>query len=352
LVTIYGSREQPVGVTLPGMALRGWGGSVAVATGVAAATGAAQLGLAYGTGVVVWPLTQGDTAEHAWVTSLTWATWIAATSTIAGAVIAARLRPLPAGPDGSPDQLSRVLWRLVLVVSAAIGALLTVLLTAVPARDVTTGLTVNPPVAVAGFALLGVLFGVLLALGALWARAIAANLIATGAWLWVLAVVVVGEGVAAGRELPGIPLGFWELDLGEAWFRDMLFPDSAIPLGAALVVGTLAALPAARRGDHPIGVVISGATGPLLVAVAYLLAQPDLATLAVADASRHLVAPYLVLAGLAGSLLSTAVRPRTSADDQHSDGPTGAGAKVPGARPAAEQSPARSVIDQSEPVAS
>ena len=105
------------------MAEKGWTGQVAAAAGVAAGTGAAQLGLGYGLGVVVWPaIPAGD--DSVWLGSLGWATWIAASSTVFGAVIAGRLgRP----PAGGP-------WRFALAASAAVGALLTVALIALPAR--------------------------------------------------------------------------------------------------------------------------------------------------------------------------------------------------------------------------
>jgi hypothetical protein len=318
------------------MVIRRWSGSVAVAAGVAAAAGAAQLGMAYGTGVIFWPVAPGEPADHAWVTSLTWATWIATSSTIAGAVVASRLRTLASGPGAAADGTAGVLWHLVLVVAAAVGAMITVLLITIPARDAVTTVTASPPATAAAYAMLGVLVGLLLATGALAARAVAANLIATAAWLWSLAVVVVAEGVVAGRELPRIPLGFWGPGAEQFAFRNILFPDAAIALGAALAIGALAALPAVRRGDPPVGVVASGAAGPLALAVAYLLAQPDLAGAAAADLSRYLVAPYLVLAGLAGSLLAGAVRTRAARPGP----PAGAGngqPRIPSARRAAGQ---------------
>ena len=58
--------------------------------------------------------------------------------------------------------------------------------------------------------------------------------------------------------------------------------------------------------------MVSGAIGPLVLATAYLLAQPDLVGADQVDLSRHLVAPYLILAGLLGSLLISAVRPRAA----------------------------------------
>src|SRR6187549_1727103 len=73
------------------MAEKGWTGQVAAAAGVAAGTGAAQLGLGYGLGVVVWPST-GTADDSVWLGSLGWATWIAASATVFGAVVASRLR--------------------------------------------------------------------------------------------------------------------------------------------------------------------------------------------------------------------------------------------------------------------
>src|SRR5829696_6278485 len=94
----------------------GWMTQVAAAAGVAAATGAAQLGLGYGLGVVVWPAT-GTADDGLWLGSLGWATWIAASSTVFGAVVASRFGIRTGGP-----------WRLALAASAAIGALLAVAL--------------------------------------------------------------------------------------------------------------------------------------------------------------------------------------------------------------------------------
>ena len=77
------------------MAEKGWTAQVAAAAGVAAGTGAAQLGLGYGLGVVVWPVTRRPD-DSVWLGSLGWATWIAASATVFGAVIASRLGGAPA----------------------------------------------------------------------------------------------------------------------------------------------------------------------------------------------------------------------------------------------------------------
>jgi hypothetical protein len=350
------------------MAVRGWAGSVATAVGVAAAVGAAQLGLGYGLNIISFaPGPDGQLPAERWVAGLTWATWIAATSTIVGAVVADRLGSgshpatspsLGAGPGTGPkagagpvasasasaspargpasrtDRVTTGLWRLVLATAAALGATATVALVAVPARVAELAEVTSPQSVAAGYAALGVVTSLLVAAGALAARAVAANILATAGWLWLLAVVAVTEGVFAGRDPARVPLAFWELTAAGPWFRNVRLPDAGLALAAALLIGILAALAAARRGDPPAGVVISGAAGPLVLAVAYLLTQPNLVLADAVDLSRQLVAPYLVLAGLLGSLLASAVRPRPARAGQlRPTGPTGLAAPDRGTAP-------------------
>jgi hypothetical protein len=281
------------------------GGRAAVAAGIAASAGAAQLGLAYGLDVVGWR--PGPDGPGSWISALTWATWVAATSTVIGAVAAARPGSRPAGERGGG-----VLRRLLLATAAAGGAATTVVLVGVPARLAEPAGVGSPQTVATGHAVLGVLLGLVIAVGALAARAVAANIVLTSVWLWLLAAAAVVDGVVAGREWSRVPLGFWELAGVEPWFRGVFLPDTVIALNAAFVIGVLAGLPAARRGDGPAGVVVSGAVGPLILAVAYLLSQPDLAGADPVDLSRQLMAPYLVLAGLAGSLLVCGLRPRAA----------------------------------------
>lgn len=309
---------------------------MALATGVAATAGAAQLGLAYGIGVIAWPPRPDAAADQAWEASLAWACWVATTSTVAGAVIADRLRsrPVGTGPEPSTDpRVARLLWRLTLATAAAVGAMVTVVLVAVPARDAATAGISAPQAQAAGYALIGVLAGVVVAVAVLAAHAAATNLILTAGWLWLLAAAMVAQSVVSGREWSRVPPGFWDLDLDQPVFRGIQLTDAGMVLGAALLVGVLAALPATRRGDNPAGVVVSGVTGPLVLALAYLLAQPDLATAPATDLSRHLVVPYGVVAGLAGSLLASSFRPRAPAAEAPDDAP----AAVPGTRRGADR---------------
>lgn len=289
------------------MVIRRWGSAAALAVGVSAAAGAAQVGLAYGIGVIAWPPLPEATADEAWSASLAWACWVAATSTVAGAVLADRLRSRRAGDAAPVDdpRLARLLWRITLAIAGAIGALVTVILVAVPARESVAAGFSAPQAEAAGYALLGVLGGAVIAVAVLAARAAATNLIATAAWLWLLAAASVTEHLLNGRDWDRVPLGFWDLDLDQPAFRSIQLIDAAICLGAALLVGVIAALPAARRHDHPAGVVVSGVTGPLVLSLAYLLAQPDLTTATATDLSRNVLVPYAVVTGLAGSLLAS-----------------------------------------------
>ncbi|MFI2405552.1 hypothetical protein [Micromonospora chersina] len=284
------------------MARRGWGGSTAAALGVAAGTGAAQLGFGYGLGIINWAPAGAARVEAAWVASLAWATWISATSVIAGAVCAQRLR----GADD--DEPAGTLPRLGLALAAGVGALITVLLVAVPARAARVPATSSPQAVAAGYAVAGLVLGVLLATWALHTRAAAVNLVATTGWLWLLAVVSVLDGVLSGRGLTTAQLGIWQIsaDSGRFWIRDYFYwPGALLSLGSALLIGILAA-----RGARRVGAAASGAAGPLLVALAYLLAVPRLAGIAAEQVSAHLIAPYAVIAGIGGSVLVAALAQR------------------------------------------
>src|SRR5207302_1178518 len=63
----------------------------ATALGAAAGAGAAQLGLGYGLDVVAWTPARDTAGETAWLASLTWVLWLAATSAVLGAVLADRM---------------------------------------------------------------------------------------------------------------------------------------------------------------------------------------------------------------------------------------------------------------------
>lgn len=331
---------------LPGMATRGWGGSIALAISVAGGIAAAELGLAYGLGIITWPTGTDVAGERTWLASLAWTTWVAATATAVGAVVADRLsrtgdasgwrstapagadrpdanRAGPAGQAGTgqdadpPDTarpaarragqaLASTAWRLSIALAAAIGGLLTVPLVAVPARATHRPETYAPQIIAGGYAVVGVVIGLVIAIAAVHARAVAINVCATGAWLWALAVAAAGHDVGHGGDTA--QLGVWRFGTGHFLRDTFSLPGATSMLGAAVVIGALACWPAARRADGRVGMAVSGAFGPLLVAAAYFVAAPTLAGASPNERlSAYLIAPYAVVAGLAGSVLVTAI---------------------------------------------
>jgi len=342
------------------MAAHRWGRRIATAAGVAAGAGAAQLGLGYGLGVVAW-LPAAAPGDVTWTASLVWATWIAATSTVVGAVCARRLEGQSIPDSSGPDQLVVLTTskRLsgaglkpgLLAVAAALGALVTVALVAVPARAA-TGAASSPQAVAAAYAAVGVALGLLVAFWALASRAVAANVVATACWVWLVAVVAVVDAVVSGQALAGTQLALFTSDSERFWFRDYFYwPGAAVALGSAMTIGAAAARRAARRPETRVGGAVSGLVGPLLIAAAYFLAAPRLAEIHAEQLSAHLMAPYLTMAGLAGSALVTAHAERAAARRADpKDAPTGAATPAPSAaRPVVIPDQATGAPDDSAP---
>ncbi|HEX8632316.1 MAG TPA: hypothetical protein VF755_29510, partial [Catenuloplanes sp.] len=311
------------------MVVRGWAGSIATAIGAAACAGAAQLGLGYGLGIIAWQPSTNPATEAVWVASLTWTTWVAATATVAAACYAHRLTAAaahrsPVSPtngasadpvrptEGADAPVTTAMWRIALAVAAAVGAVVTVLLVAVPAQSAVRADTFSPQTIAGGCAVVGIILGLLVAVWALASPAVTANVTATMGWMWLLAMVSVVDRIITDDQAISTKLGVWQWtpDTDRFWFGAIYWPGAVVTLGAALVIGALAALPAARRGDSRVGVAVSGAIGPVLVAAAYFVAAPRFVGVQGDQASAYLLAPYAVIAGLAGSVLVAAIRQR------------------------------------------
>ncbi|MEU4245125.1 Hansenula MRAKII killer toxin-resistant protein 1 [Actinoplanes sp. NPDC026619] len=279
------------------MADKGWTARIATAAGVAAGTGAAQLGLGYGLGVVVWPVaTTPDSSV--WLGSLGWATWITASATVFGAVIASR-----AGDSDRP----RGPLAAIFAISAGVGALVAVALIALPARDAVRLEAHTPQAIAAAYALIGVVLGVLVAYWAVRSRPVGANLIATAVWLWALAITAIVVELSLHRD-SATYLTSWQFSEATSGGRygTIYWPSALLTLGAAFLIGILAAAPAAARGEFGVSASTSGAVGPLLVAASFLVLAPRLTGDLGPLESAYLIAPYAVLAGLAGSTITVA----------------------------------------------
>ncbi|MCY1143913.1 Hansenula MRAKII killer toxin-resistant protein 1 [Actinoplanes sp. Pm04-4] len=313
------------------MADKGWTARVAIAAGAAAGTGAAQLGLGYGLGVVVWPVTPTPD-DSAWLGSLGWATWITASATVFGAVLGSRYR-------GGPGSRTSAAWRFALAACAAVGALVTVALIALPARSAVRVDTFSPQVIAGGYAAVGLVLGLVVAFWAVSSRPVAANLMATGVWLWALAVAAIVVELTTNRD-SATYLTSWQFAevASSGRYGTIYWPSALLTLAAAFLVGVLAATPAARRGNLGVGAATSGAAGPLLVAIAFLALAPRLTGALGPIESAYLIAPYAVLAGLAGSALAVATaralanrrtQPTPTTDHQVPDGDRSIPAAMP-----------------------
>ncbi|SNY63189.1 Hansenula MRAKII killer toxin-resistant protein 1 [Paractinoplanes atraurantiacus] len=283
----------------------GWIVRVATAAGVAAGAGAAQLGLGYGLGVVVWPsATTPD--DSVWLGSLGWATWITASATVFGAVIGSRVR-------GGPGPRTPGAWRFALAACAALGALVTVALIALPARSAVRPDTFTPQVIAGGYAAIGLLLGLIVAFWAVSSTPVAANLIATTVWLWALPIAAVIVELATNRT-SATYLTSWQFAevASSGRYGAIFWPSALLTLTAAFLIGAIAVAPAARRGDLSAAAATSGAAGPLLVAFAFLALAPRLTGALGPIESAYLIAPYAVLTGLAGSALTVAAARSTA----------------------------------------
>jgi hypothetical protein len=290
------------------MAARGWANSTVAAIGAAAGVGAAQLGLGYGLGIIVWQPVGDAAGESLWLTSLAWVAWIGASSTVVGAVYASANRRGGRGGRPRPAGAVELAWRTTIAVAAAIGACVSIPLVMLPARAAHRADTFQPQVTAGAYAVIGIVTGLVIAIVAVNVRVIAANVVASTAWVWGLAAVAVIDAVRAHRTVGTAQLAAWQFT-ESGWFRQTLYvPGALLMLGGALLVGVFAALPADRREDSRVGIAISGAVGPLLVAAAYFLAAPKL-TVRAEQLSAYLFAPYAVLAGVAGSVLVAALGP-------------------------------------------
>ncbi|SDT73512.1 Hansenula MRAKII killer toxin-resistant protein 1 [Actinoplanes derwentensis] len=282
------------------MADKGLTTQATTAAGIAAGTGAAQLGLGYGLGVIAWPVTAAET-DGTWLGSLGWAAWITASATVLGAVVAGRMRAERPGRW-------RVLWRFVLSLASALGGLVSLILVALPARSAVRADTLSPQLVAGGYALAGLIAGLMVAFWAVSSGPVAANLIGTALWLWALAIAGVVAELASGRDFATY-LTSWQFaeSVNPVQYGGIYWPSAVLTLAAAFVIGMVAAGPAALRNDVGLGTAISGSVGPLLVAFSFLALAPQLTETLGPLQSAYLIAPYAVLAGLGGSALTVAL---------------------------------------------
>lgn len=274
------------------MARNAWGIAVATAFGTAAVIGTAQLGVAYGLTMMDW---RTDTAGL-WSTNMAWTTWLAAVSTVLGALAAS----IVAAARGSQS----IMIRLSAALAAGVGAGILAPLVALPARENAQAAVSGTPFLAVG---IGIAAGLALALIAMASRPVAWSMLASTALIWLLAILSIAVPVGD-KNMPVAQLGVWGSwadvtgALGKRGFA--LAPPLLI---GSLIIGVIVAFVASRNGKAQSVAAASGVVGPLLVTVAYLVAGPGTGT-TVDSLSAFLVGPYAALTGLLGSLVVTLLR--------------------------------------------
>ncbi|HEY0000745.1 MAG TPA: hypothetical protein VGB74_09850, partial [Actinoplanes sp.] len=194
-----------------------------------------------------------------------------------------------------------------LAISAALGAMMAVALIALPARSAVRADTLTPQVTAGGYALLGVVLGLVVAYWAVASRPVAANLLVTGIWLWALAITAIVVDLTVHRPSATYLTSWQFAELADGGrFGTIFWPSALLTLVAAFLIGIVAAAPAIRRGHLDLAAAASGTVGPLVVAIAFLALSPRLTGTLSPLESAYLMAPYAVLAGLAGSALAVA----------------------------------------------
>ncbi|MEQ4302797.1 hypothetical protein ABNF97_15600 [Plantactinospora sp. B6F1] len=286
------------------MAYRTWGRVLLAALVVGIVSGAGQLGIAYGLGLVRLDRDFGA-APNQWPAQLVWVGWFAMVATVAGALLADRLArryTLPTALGG----------RAAISGLAALGALAVAPLAMQPAR--TAQVAAADPVTLAGVAaVLGAGVGFVAALAALSQRPVLWNLAAVTGAVWFLAILSVLPSLGPTDPLPAVRLG----GVDPSWLgsgasqRLAVVTMPALALVAGAVTGALARW---RELPVPVPVVAGcGVAGPLTLAMAYVVAGRGDST------DPYQAAPYwgaliAVGAGALGSALATWARwPLTTA---------------------------------------
>jgi hypothetical protein len=250
--------------------VRVWSRVLGTAAGVGALSGAGQLGVAYGLGMVRFP--RQFPTGGLWATHLTWVAWFAVLAVLAGAAggvwMARRMR----GQPGAPATLGFG-QRIMIATLAGVGAALTIGLTALPARAAEIPGTNPAPVLESALAAtLGVVAGILAAVAALSLRVVAVSAIAIGGVMWLIALVSVAPSLGPAADPPLVRLGVLDLPTFGAGARSTVAVLS--PLVLVLLVGVALASAARSRGLPALHTILAGAAGPAMLAVPYLIAAP------------------------------------------------------------------------------
>jgi hypothetical protein len=287
-----------------------WVRLIVNSTAMAAVVGAAQLGAADVLGILQW---DGPHDDRAWITLLSWLAFTFAGAVLVGALSGRAAFRRVRGRDGVGP-------RLVASATAGLGAAAVIGLAWLPAWDLQPPVNVNPGLVVSITAGAGVMVGLVLALLALSIQPVAAGVLTTVAWVWLLGIGAAVVGLTSGEPYPAPRVGVPDapsLIAPSAW------TGPRVMVIAAAVLGLVVAAVTRARGASRLGTAFSGFGGPALVAAAYLIAGPG-----ENQGEAYVSALLGVIAGLAASaVVAIPGRPAAGADG---DRPAGSDSDQPG----------------------
>jgi hypothetical protein len=341
------------------MTLRVWARSALAAVGVGALTGAGQLGLAYGLGILVWDQDYVTGSANAWYAQLAWVCFFAITAVLAGTAAGVFLfrrlsgpanphddlagHAAPAWTQPDPRKLTGAAVGLVaaLAAAASVGALLIMPLVMLPAGEAKPWLLTHPSDIVRSVAIWGLVLGFIAAILAHIFRPVGWSMSATVGWVWLAGLLASIRDISQDTDGTGQRLGLPLTPLAARSAGNTLI--LLILLGVGLVIGVGVALAANRLREPQALVVAGGVAGPVLLMVSYLVAGKGISA-AGQYATDQLVpyraAPFAALIALFGATFVAilAHRPKRRG---HRPGPAGDALLGPG--PAAGRHAVRDV---------
>ncbi|MDI1460281.1 hypothetical protein QEZ54_04820 [Catellatospora sp. KI3] len=274
--------------------MRFWVRQSAAGFGLAALIAAAQFGVVYGLNALRLDREFLAGTDNDWNLQLSWVAWFALCATVGGATFAAGLAQREAGRVGAGV-------RVLAACTAALGAATVALpLTLQPARYAVLHASFDPQLTAALAVGAGVIAGLLLSLFVVARSPLSTNLWAFTAGMWVLAVVSFLDTAQFGRNRDSLgdyydPIRLGVLDISSLQpIPRASFTAPALALLVALVCG----LAARRAGRSRTLIALSGATGPLLIAIAYGIGGPGLSRSLSYQADAYLGAMIAVVVGL------------------------------------------------------
>ncbi|MEU7823970.1 hypothetical protein [Catellatospora sp. NPDC049133] len=285
--------------------MRFWGRLLAAAFGMAALVGAAQFGVVYGLDVLRLDREFVAGTDNDWNLQLTWVVWFTIVAVAGGATFAAGLAQRDRRRIGAAV-------RIVTAVAAALGAAAAAFpLTLQPARYARLSAAFDPELTAAIAVAAGVVAGLFVALLAVGRMPLSADLWACTGAVWLLAILSYLDttGFSRNRDALGEyydPMRLGVLDISA--LQPIPRASFSMPV-IALVVALACGLTARHVGRSRLLIALSGAIGPLPVAMAYVIGGPGISRALTDQADAYLGAMIAVVVGLiASSIIALAPR--------------------------------------------